>query len=442
LINLFRYRTPRKYATEFGEVSSVTNIRQVRILATTFLLISTAIRLASLFFQKDLAEVPNFNEYNFSNFFQMTGSFIFLLLSSFAMKSYQWRRKQRDLLVTAFALFILTSTFLVSYIYSQHNTKNTLTVFLIGIVVITLFFSLEINRITLLSAYVTALFITGMVLPGELAVGEQVFNVVAAVILASVLFICARYSYYFKSEHFIQLKQLQEKNAEIFKLNQQKSEILSFVAHDLRAPLNNIEALSNLMIGEKGEDPDHQPLEMILNSAVQAKNIINDLIEVIQEERQPIIVTRTNMVTYLKSCCSTWEANTGQARRIRLTTEKQPLFACINDSKFSRVLDNLITNGLKFSPVDKPMEITASVKDNRCIIEVSDQGIGIPDHLQDKVFDQFSKAGRPGLKGESSLGLGLHISRNIIREHGGDLTLKSKENEGTTFTISLPLSLA
>ncbi|MNR44512.1 Sensor protein kinase WalK [compost metagenome] len=73
---------------------------------------------------------------------------------------------------------------------------------------------------------------------------------------------------------------------------------------------------------------------------------------------------------------------------------------------------------------------------------IKDYGIGIPLDMQNYLFDQFSKAGRLGLMGEKSTGLGLHISYKVIEQHQGKLFVDSKENEGTTFTIQLPLASA
>jgi len=439
LTNLFKYEIPERYATDFRQTCSLTNVRQIRWLATTLLMIACAVRVMSWFFYKDVVIMPRYAEYSTGNILQICGSVVFALISTRMMRDKS-SVLQRNLLTMAFAMFILGVTFLISYIYSQHNTKNTLTVFLTGIVLVSMFFALQTRQVVLLCIWIMVLFFAGMT-GADLDTGQKVFNMAAAIILASVLFICSRYSYYFKSEHFIQLRLLEEKNNQINDLNRQKGEILGFVAHDLRAPINNIEALGELLIAEETQETALTPLKMMVSSAKQAKNIINDLIEVIREEKKPMPVEKTDMIPYLKSLCRDWETNTSSARKIDLFTERHSLYANINSSKFTRVLDNLIANGLKFSPRNSPMHITASADQNLCIIEVRDFGIGIPEHLQDKLFDQFSKAGRPGLKGERSIGLGLHISKNIITDHGGDLTVKSQENIGTTFTISLPLCM-
>jgi two-component system sensor histidine kinase VicK len=437
LINLFKYQTPSKYALAFKETYSFINVKQIKLLSTAMFGLSACMRITSLFYGKEFLEVPNIMEYNISNLTQLIVYFFFILLSTVAIRSKNWTINQQNLLTLAFALFLLGITFFISYIYSQHNTRNTLTFFLIGVFMVSIFFSLEFRYIAILAVFVVLLFVIGMVVP-SLSPTQQLFNVIAGVILAFVLYTCSRYSYFFKSQHFIQLKQLEEKNEEINNLNRLKGEILAFVAHDLRTPLNNIEALSGIVIEEESSNPKPE-MQMILSAAVHAKHIINDLIEVVQEDRKPLQVQKTEMIAYLERVCANWQSNADHPGRVELSTNEKSIVASINGPKFTRVMDNLIGNGIKFSPPDSQIQISASASKELCTIRIKDFGIGIPEHLQGMLFDQFSKAGRPGLRGEKSIGLGLHISRQIIEQHGGKLTVESKENEGTAFTIFIPV---
>jgi two-component system sensor histidine kinase VicK len=320
----------------------------------------------------------------------------------------------------------------------MHNAKNTLTLFLIGIVLVSIFFSLEFKYILTLSLFVIFLFTVGMIVP-NLTPAQKLFNFAASIVLAFVLFICSRYSYFYKSQHFVQLRQLEEKNIEVQELNRQKGEILGFVAHDLRNPLNNIEALSRILI-EDCADLEHTELDLILSSSRQAKDIINDLVEVIQVEKAVFQLENIDLVNYINGICASWQANAPENRKINLICAEPVLYTPLNSSKFSRVLDNLIGNGIKFSDNDTPIEIEISKQEQHCLIRVRDYGIGIPEHLKGLLFDQFSKAGRSGLNGEKSIGLGLHISKDIVEQHGGTLTLETEENKGSTFIISMPLA--
>ncbi len=355
------------------------------------------------------------------------------------MKPGRWTISRRKLLTTSFCLFALLVSFAVSYIYSLHNPKNTLTVFLIGILFVSIFFAIDFKQTVTVSLFILLLFSVGMIFPA-LNMHEKLFNIIAAGILIFFFFACSRYSYYFKSEQFTKVRQLEEKNAEVQLLNHQKSEILGFVAHDLRNPLNNIEALTRILL-EEDTNQNSPEMQLILTSTRQAKNIINDLIEVAQNDRRPFQLQTTNMITFMNGICENWQKNLNKERLINFQTEQElALNVAVNPSKLTRVIDNLIANGLKFSRPETPINIGISKSSDLCIIKITDFGIGIPQHLLALLFDQFSKAGRPGLKGEKSIGLGLHISKQIIEQHGGTLTVESTENEGTTFQIAIPLA--
>lgn len=140
----------------------------------------------------------------------------------------------------------------------------------------------------------------------------------------------------------------------------------------------------------------------------------------------------------MKVLIQKWRTNTKRAFVFIPTATDT--FAHINPSKLERVIDNLISNGLKFSAENKPIQVNMEQQKGDVVITVKDFGIGIPAKLQEYIFNQFSKAGRRGLQGEKSIGLGLHIAKKIIEQHHGQLLMSSIENEGTTFTIKLPLA--
>lgn len=188
------------------------------------------------------------------------------------------------------------------------------------------------------------------------------------------------------------------------------------------------------MLLEKGDDGETR---MIYSSALQAKSIINDLIEAVRSSQPELQKETFELNPYLQKIIHKWESNTD--RKIIFSKGSEHLKLSANASKLERVIDNLISNALKFSTVDKEINVLASKVKNKALIKVKDNGIGIPSELQSHIFEQFSKASRKGLQGEKSIGLGLHISHKIIEQHEGELFVNSIENEGTTFTIQLPL---
>ena len=111
----------------------------------------------------------------------------------------------------------------------------------------------------------------------------------------------------------------------------------------------------------------------------------------------------------------------------------------INEKEFVHVTHNLISNALKFTPHGGEIKVkTQLINGSRVLIEISDNGMGISQTLLPGVFDKFSKAGRKGLDGEKSTGLGMWIVKHIVKLHGGEITVKSEERKGTTFSILIP----
>ena len=433
MLTFFTYKTPQKFAVQFKEFYSIANLKQIKVLSMTLFILTFSARILALIFQEEVVKIQAYSEHSLGNWIQLTGAIIFYGLSVTALQSGQWDQRKRKILTLAFILFILVVTFGISYVVSMHNTKNTLLMFLIGIVTVSLFFAIEYRDIIGIAIFIVIVFVLSMVLP-KITFAEKITNVIAAFILGFILLCFSRYSYYFKSQHFVQLKQLEEKNLEIERLNIQKDEILGFVAHDLRNPLNNIEALSGLLLVEDAQNSEAERIGM---AAKQAKTIINDLIEAVKSDQPNLQTEKQNLNMFLTAIIDKWKVDTERA--IELNLSPNLIYAWINPSKLERVLDNLISNGLKFSSPDQSLIVGLTQEENHACIYIKDHGIGIPENLKHYIFKQFTKAGRQGLQGEKSIGLGLHISKTIVEQHNGKLLLKSRENEGTVFTIVLPM---
>jgi two-component system sensor histidine kinase VicK len=112
---------------------------------------------------------------------------------------------------------------------------------------------------------------------------------------------------------------------------------------------------------------------------------------------------------------------------IILIKPNYPLYARINTQRFHRVIDNLISNALKFSKNGTAIEVHLRHKSSKVFIEVTDHGVGIPKDMLPFVFERFTKAGRPGLQGEHSTGLGLSIARQIVENHAGEIDVDSED---------------
>lgn len=221
--------------------------------------------------------------------------------------------------------------------------------------------------------------------------------------------------------------------------NQEKDRILRTVAHDLRNPIGGIASLTAVMLNEDFNEEQKELIGLIKETSNNSLELINEILEVTNEgiaqfnkEFADINSLLTKSVELLRFRA----AEKGQEIKLELLGEPEVLF--ISREKIWRVISNLITNAIKFSPVGGTITVGASANENELRISVKDTGIGIPPDMQDKVFNMFTEAKRPGTAGEKSFGLGLSISKQIVENHDGKIWFESNIKTGTTFYISLP----
>ena len=107
-------------------------------------------------------------------------------------------------------------------------------------------------------------------------------------------------------------------------------------------------------------------------------------------------------------------------------------------NKFAQVLTNLVSNALKFTPDGGRVSVRIAAYPGGVRVQVRDTGVGIPAELQPHLFEAFTKARRPGLRGEPTTGLGLALCKTIVEWHQGTIAVASAEGEGSTFTVEIP----
>lgn len=426
MTKLILYRTISAYQEDFEKTYTKENFKLVRLISLFGLILSLLSRLIAVFFLKNEVLTSNFDEYERSNLILLYGHTFFYAVSFLNFKYL----RHKQLVVWLFVFFILLSSFYVSYVNSMHNTKNTLTILGVGVVITGLFFVLELRTILLAVIILMASFWFGIV-GNKISFFEKVLNICAGLTLGFLLLFISRYSYYLKSKNFVKIKQLEEKNHEIAMLNRQKNDVLAYVAHDLRSPLVTIHTLNQFDLDVFSNE---EKSEMIDQAVQKAESIIADLLDVLRVGETILDTENVDLSEYLVPIVNKW---TDQSKReIVLRLPKYPVYAALNRIKMERVLDNLIQNALKFSSSEKVVSISLSMSE-KIKIAVLDEGIGIPKELTDTIFDQFTSAGRTGLQGEKSVGIGMHLSKKIVELHNGTLAFKSEEGKGTEFIISL-----
>lgn len=239
--------------------------------------------------------------------------------------------------------------------------------------------------------------------------------------------------------------ELQQKNEELSKLICDKNLLLGMAAHDLRNPLHAIQAYSEILEIKTEENSDETIKRMIGTIRRQSKfmlDLVNDLlnISVIDLGKLKLNLQQANMEQLLRSNCKLNECIADQKDiTINLKCDKDIPDIWIDSNKIEQVLNNLITNAIKYSHPGSPIEVELRKKNKELVFSVQDHGIGIPEEETAFLFETISKKRSRGTFGEPSTGLGLAIAKRIVEEHKGKIGIRSKLGEGSTFFFSLPL---
>jgi PAS domain S-box-containing protein len=238
--------------------------------------------------------------------------------------------------------------------------------------------------------------------------------------------------------------ELQRLTSEAMEANRAKSDFLAAMSHELRTPLNAIGGYAQLIeLGVRGPVTPEQVTD--LQKIQRSKDHLNTLVGgVLTFARGGAgrIELRTKVGRVDALLDSVLEMITPQLaeRSLRLERGDVPadLTVFADEDKSRQILLNLLANALKFTPADGCITVTASAQNGDVCIAVRDTGIGVPAAQLEQIFEPFMQAKRAIRSKDGGVGLGLAISRQLARAMGGDLTVVSAPDEGSTFTLVLP----
>jgi two-component system sensor histidine kinase VicK len=223
--------------------------------------------------------------------------------------------------------------------------------------------------------------------------------------------------------------------------SQEKDRILRTVAHDLRNPIGGIASLTSVMAEDEYTDEQKELINLVKETSYNSLELINEILEAtnlasIDLQLEPVEINSLagNSVELLRFKASEKEQNI----LFDPLPDQQDLL--ISREKIWRVISNLISNAIKFSPYGASIFVKVEKEEGQIIVSVKDNGIGIPEKLKDQVFNMFTTAQRPGTAGEKSFGLGLSICKQIMEKSHGRIWFESDSENGTTFYISLPIT--
>lgn len=240
-------------------------------------------------------------------------------------------------------------------------------------------------------------------------------------------------------------RELSKKNRELDELNKLKNHFLGIAAHDLRNPLAVIIGYSEYILENNDENFSEDYLMMlksILSSSEFMLRLINNLLDVstIESGNMELELSKTDLIHLIKKNVALNNVIAQKKNiQIHFNAQEQISEILIDIGKIEQVLNNLISNAVKYSFPDTTVQVNVYQNDSEVIVSVTDQGQGIPESDLGKLFKPFEKTSVQSTAGEKSTGLGLSIVKNLVLGHKGKIWVESKVGEGSTFYFSLPL---
>jgi PAS domain S-box-containing protein len=228
--------------------------------------------------------------------------------------------------------------------------------------------------------------------------------------------------------------------------NRAKSEFLAVMSHELRTPLNAIGGYAQLLeLGIRGPVTEQQrvDLERIMRSQTYLLSLINDVLNFAKIESGHLQVELEDVaVAELVNGTSDFVRPQLRERGLAFNLSSCPpaVRARADREKVQQILLNLLSNALKFTPTGGQVSLTCHEADGFVVIAVRDTGLGIAPEKLASIFEPFVQVDRRYKREQEGIGLGLAISRELARAMDGDLTVESREGEGSTFVLRLPIA--
>jgi signal transduction histidine kinase/DNA-binding response OmpR family regulator len=240
---------------------------------------------------------------------------------------------------------------------------------------------------------------------------------------------------------FEKISTLRRKKSQLEELSKLKSRFFTNLSHEFRTPLTLIMGpLQQLLKSQPGQR-DKALLETAYQSAQNQLNLVNELLELSRLEagKMSLKARKQDIVAHMKAVVYAYESLAEEKEvDYQLIGPGQPVEVFYDAEKIEKVVNNLLSNAFKFTPVGGAITVEVSKKSKQVLISVSDTGAGIPINQLSKVFDRFFQGKQEGHTQQSS-GVGLNLAKEIVQLHHGSIQVQSRPGQGTQFEVLLPL---
>lgn len=235
--------------------------------------------------------------------------------------------------------------------------------------------------------------------------------------------------------------------SEIARANKIKTEFISIASHQLKTPLSEINWEIELLVSKFSNGLDEKQ-RCIINEIGKSNRkmirLVNDLLDVARID-QGRLALNSEKVDLCETAQEVIKNNQvlAQANKVTLALKQEKCVPAIvgDKRKLAVVLDNLVSNAIKYMEDGGQVEVAVAESDGKVKVSVTDNGVGIPKNQQDKIFQKFFRIENATKNQTEGTGLGLYIAKNIIEQSGGKVWFESEENKGSTFYFTLPAAV-
>jgi two-component system phosphate regulon sensor histidine kinase PhoR len=233
--------------------------------------------------------------------------------------------------------------------------------------------------------------------------------------------------------------------SELVRLERVRRDFVANASHELKTPITAIRGLTETILDEPDMAPEirHRFMDKINIQIIRLSELVSSLIslsrlDVAQKKQNSQVCDLVNIAkTSIKNAASLC-----QQKKLNLSSElsHKKLYINADRQEISQLLDNLLNNAINYTPAFGNINIRVEKNDSKAVIKVEDTGIGINEKSQKRIFERFYRVDSARARDLGGTGLGLSIVKNIVDKHEGTINLTSRENHGSTFTVTFPLT--
>ena len=230
--------------------------------------------------------------------------------------------------------------------------------------------------------------------------------------------------------------------SKVEEMARQRQELIGVVVHDLRSPLTSIQGFADLLL--EGDMTDaHEPLTIIRQEAARMQRMTDTFLDVVKLESDAFRPERTlsNLAELLRYAVAAVSTQAAQ-KEIVVAVDAPPfLEALVDPDMISRLITNLLSNAVKYSPAATRVTVRLEADKDEAVLSVQDEGYGMSEELRAQLFQKYKRAPSGKARAVKGTGLGLYLVRLIVDAHDGHVEVASELDQGSTFTVRLPLAL-